>query len=204
MEIEDFLSRDYTGLTDITVTEADIEDAIEHISSSSAPGLDGIPPVLLKNCKKSLSRPLCLIWKKSLAQGEILNILKLGLIITIHKNGSRTDAKNYRPITLTSHLIKIIERVIVKKLVKYLEEKSLLNDRQHGFRKNRSCLSQLMDYYQCLLNIMETGNAADVMYSDFTKTFEKVDHGILIKKLTALGIGGLILKWIHAFLTNRQ
>ena len=202
-EIEDLLSTECQGLIEVMVTEANVQDAIEDISSSSAPGPDGVPPLLLKKCKTSLSRPLCLLWNKSLATGKIPNDLKLGLIIPVHKSGPRTEAKNYRPITLTSHLIKVNERIITKKLIGYLEEKSLLNNRQHGFRKRRSCLSQLMDHYQSLLNIMETGHAADVIYLDFAKAFDKVDHGLLIEKLTALGIGGSVLKWIHVFLTNR-
>ena len=174
-------------------------------SSKNTPtGPDGIPPALLKNCKTSLSQPLCLIWSKSLSSGEISTQLKHGLIGPIYKNGEKSEAKNYRPVTLTSHLIKVFERIIIKNLMEYLEMNDLLNDGQHGFRKKRSCLSQLMDHYQTIINIMETGNVADVIYLDFAKAFDKVDHGILLRKLVDLGIGGLILSWIYDFLSGRQ
>ena len=187
----------------MNVSGADIEEAIDKISQGAAPGPDGVPPLLLKKCKTSLSFPLCLLWSKSLVTGEIPAQLKLGVITPIYKDGLRSDAKNYRPITLTSHLIKVFERVITKNLMDYLERCELLNSGQHGFRKGRSCLSQLMDHYQNLINIMETGNSADVIYLDFAKAFDKVDHGVLVRKLTILKIGGSVLAWIHAFLTNR-
>ena len=128
----------------------------------------------------------------------------MGLIVPIFKNGDRYEARNYRPVTLTSHLIKVFERVMVEKLVKYLEENSLFNERQHGFRANRSCLSQLMDHYQHILNIMEDGAKADIIYLDFAKAFNKVDHGILMRKMAKMGIAGEILCWIKAFLEGRQ
>ena len=191
------------GFCYLNVSEEDIDEAIKQISSGSAPGPDGIPPVLLKECSSSLKKPISMLWNKSLTSEQIPEALKLGLIIPVHKSGSRGEAKNYRPITLTSHLIKIFERVLVKKLVEFLEEKDLFNEQQHGFRRNRSCLSQLMDHYQHILNIMETGDSADVIYLDFAKAFDKVDHGILVRKLVKIGVGGPILTWINEFLTNR-
>ena len=129
--------------------------------------------------------------------------MKLGLITPIYKGGSRCEAKNYRPITLTSHLIKVFERVVAKKILEYLESKGLLNPAQHTFRKGRSCLSQLLQHYQQVLNIMEHGDSADVIYLDFSKAFDKVDHKILIHKLSTVGIRGRLLSWIKSFLDSR-
>ena len=189
---------------DVEVTVDDIEEAIGKLSKDSAPGPDGIPSVLLKECMHSLKEPLCLLWRQSMLTGHIPDRLKLGQITPIHKGGSRNEVKNYRPITLTSHIIKIFERVLTMKLVEYLEANSLFNQRQHGFRRGRSCLSQLIDHYQNVLNIMESGNNADVIYLDFAKAFDKVDHGILIRKLANIGVGGQILSWIYEFLYNRR
>ena len=188
----------------ITICEEEMERAICRMAMGAAPGPDGIPPVLLKECKNSLKLPLCLLWRNSMESGVIPDILKLGLIVPVYKSGARYDAKNYRPITLTSHLIKVFERVVAEKLVGFMEVNDLFNQRQHGFRRNRSCLSQLMDHCQNVLNIMETGSDAEVIYLDFAKAFDKVDHGILIRKMVKMGIGGPILRWIQAFLTNRK
>ena len=188
----------------LDVSEADIEKAIGKISVGSAAGNDGIPPVLLKKCVSSLKKPLCLLWKESIRSSKIPESMKMGLIIPVFKSGDRCEARNYRPVTLTSHLIKVVERVIVEKLVAFLEENNLFNERQHGFRSNRSCLSQLMDHYQHILNILEEGGTAEVIYLDFAKAFDKVDHGILVRKMMAMGVGGVIVRWIQEFLEGRK
>ena len=202
-EVQALLDCNYGRFENITITEGDIEESIRQMASNAGPGPDGIPSLLLKKCVSSLSQPLALLWTESLGRGVIPDQFKVGLITPVHKGGGRDEVKNYRPITLTSHLIKVFERVLARKLIAYLESCDLLNNAQHGFRKNRSCLSQLMDHYQSILNILESGHGADVIYLDFAKAFDKVDHGILMMKLVALGVGGLILNWIHEFLTRR-
>ena len=100
--------------------------------------------------------------------------------------------------------MKIFERIVVKKIVEHLDSQSLFNDGQHGFRKERSCLSQLLDHYHHILNILEDQNVAEVIYLDFAKAFDKVDHGILLMKLRTQGIGMPLLKWIKSFLSGRK
>ena len=190
-------------LTDIIFEPADIEEAIDEISASSAAGPDQYPALLLKQCKKHLSKPLYLIWKKSMSTGEIPSILKLGNIVPIHKGGSKGEAKNYRPVALTSHIIKIFEKVIRNHIVSHLEENGLLNPGQHGFRAGRSCLSQLLAHFETITQILEEGDNVDVVYLDFSKAFDKVDFQIILRKLNLLGITGNVGKWIYSFLTGR-
>ena len=128
----------------------------------------------------------------SLDTGNISELLKLANIVPIHKGGSKAFAKNYRPISLTSYLIKLFERVIRKHIVKYLETNNLLNQGQHGFRSERSCLTQLIDHYHRVLHQCETGANVDVIYLDFAKAFDKVDHNILLSKIRNMGIGGKV------------
>ena len=118
----------------------------------------------------------------------------------IFKKGDKSEPANYRPISLTSHPIKIFERVIRKKIVDHLDH--LESNKQHGFRKGRSCLTHLLkhidDVIQSLLN------DHDVIYLDFAKAFDKVDHEILIRKLRRCGIQGKLLNWIEQFLSERK
>jgi ribonuclease P/MRP protein subunit RPP40 len=90
------------------------------------------------------------------------------------------------------------------KLVDYLTVNKLLNENQHGFRKGRSCLSQLLLYYDYILQKLEAGENVDIIYLDFAKAFDKVDHGILLHKLKLLGIHGQIGSWISSFLMDRS
>lgn len=203
---KEFFSRldpDKPTLTDITFSTEDIEAAINKLSTDSAPGPDGLSPAILKNCKTALSQPIFTIWRDSLDKGIIPSALKEATITPIHKGDSKALPKNYRPISLTSHLTKIFERVIRSKLAKFLEDNNYMNPSQHGFRTGRSCLSQLLEHYDNIICTLEQGHNIDVVYLDFAKAFDKVDHGILCHKLRHLGIGGKIGSWIHNFLSGR-
>jgi hypothetical protein len=87
--------------------------------------------------------------------------------------GSKSEAANYRPVALTSHLIKIYEKILRSKLAAYLDSKNSLNKNQHGFRKGRSCLSQLLAHHDNIMNLIEQGYNVDVVYLDFAKAFDK-------------------------------
>ena len=100
--------------------------------------------------------------------------------------------------------IKIFERVLRSKITEYLETHDLYNAGQHGFIAGRSCLSQLLDHYDNIVQAMEANQNMDVIYTDFAKAFDKCDHGVIAHKLKKLGIVGKIGRWIHNFLTNRS
>jgi hypothetical protein len=138
--------------------------------------------------------------------GQIPDILKLGFICPILKpDGSRQNAASWRPISLTSHVIKTLERVIRSQIVSYLEYFNLMDPNQHGSRQRRSCLSQLLEHHDDILRKMEEGGNVDVIYTDFAKAYDKVDHSILLKKLkTQFGITGKLGSWIQNFLEGRK
>ena len=191
------------SLCDIEFTTTDIESAIDTLSANSAPGPDRFPAILLKICKKQLSTPLVHMWRASMDAGIIPGVLKTATIIPIFKGGNHGTPKNYRPIALTSHVIKIFEKVVRKHIVKFMDDHHLFNPSQHGFRHGRSCLSQLLAHYDRILDMLEQGHNVDVIYIDFAKAFDKVDFMVTLQKLNSMGINGHLGRWIHSFLTNR-
>ena len=192
-------------LEDVIFDESDIEEAISELSSNSAAGPDNFPAKLLKECKSILSTPIYIIWRESLNKGIIPMTCKSANIVPIHKGQgkSRDAAKNYRPVALTSILIKIFEKIIRKRLVEFFEEHDILNKNQHGFRTARSCLSQLLSHFDKIISLLEEGKIIDVIYLDFAKAFDKLDIGITLKKLKHLGINGKLGKWLTVFLSGR-
>ena len=106
------------------------------------------------------------------------------MVVPIHKGGSKGIAANYRPIPLTSHIVKIFKRIIRKHIVRYIEINDLFNSSQHGFRIGRSCLSQLLQQYDTMLSSLESGGNVGVVYIDFAKAFDKVDFDILLEKMS--------------------
>ena len=191
-------------LADIDFTPENLEEAIDELTNNASPGPDKYPAILLKRCKTCLSYPLFLIWRKSVDTTEINHHQKSANIIPIYKGGNKGIPKNYRPIALTSHLIKIFEKVVRNAIVSYLEKYNLFNTTQHGFRFGRSCLSQLLAHYDRITKLMEEGHDVDIIYVDFAKAFDKVDINITMNKIQALGINGRLAEWIHCFLTQRK
>ena len=188
----------------IEFSKEDIMEAIDEIKPSAAAGPDEIPVSLLKNCKSVLAEPIHLIWSNSLNTGTVPGCYKTSHIAPIHKKGSRAIASNYRPVSLTSHIIKIYERVMRKQMITHLENNNLLRDNQHGFRAGKSCLTQLLHHFDDILESLGKDIDTDAIYLDYAKAFDKVDHNLLLKKLEIYGFNPKIVKWIRSFLSNRS
>ena len=108
-------------------------------------------------------------------------------------------------MSLTSHIIKTLERVVRKQIVAHLESNGLMDPDQHGSRQRRSCLSQLLEHHDEILRMMEKGGNVDVLYADFSKAYDKIDHFKMLEKLKQqFGISGKLGKWIKEFLQNRK
>ena len=191
-------------ISDIEFTEEDFIEAIGEVPSNSAPGPDRFPAVFLKTCKHELAKPLCLLWRRSVETGEVPEILKLSCIIPIHKGGSRSIPKNYRPVALTSHLVKVFEKIVRRRLVAFIEENNQMNQNQHGFRAGYSCLSQLLQHHEKITQLLEDNLNIDVIYLDFSKAFDKLDLKLTLQKLYNMGTRGKLFDWIASFLTNRH
>ena len=151
--------------------EFDIIRAFDVLSPTAAPGPDRFPLMIL-------AVPLYIIWRYSFDNGQISPLLKWSIITSIHTGGKRDIAKNYRPVALTSHLVKLFEKVIRNCLVSYIEEHKLFNPKQHRFRAGHSFLSKLLAHYDHLTKLLEDGHNVDVIYLAFLKTFDKLDFNI--------------------------
>ena len=86
----------------------------------------------------------------------------------------------------------------------YLESNNLVTDSQHSFRSGRSCFTQLLDHIENILKSLQENNEVDVIYLDYAKAFDKVDHEILLAKHRRLGVKGKLLKWIKNFLSENR
>ena len=191
-------------LYDIEVTRKKVEDAIDELDENSSAGPDGIPAIFLKKTKKAISKPLALLLRKSLDEGAIPEVFKMAYVTPIHKGGSKQKPEQYRPVSLTSHIMKIFERVIKKELMKHLTENEMFNRGQHGFVPGRSTQTQLLSHFNDIFDTLAEGKRLDTVYLDFAKAFDKVDHEILLEKVKKHKISGKIGKWIREFLTNRK
>ena len=122
-------------------------------------------------------------------------------VVPIHKGGSKSDPANYRPVSLTSVIMKIFERIMRKAIVEQLHNNQLMNKSQHGFRKGRSCISALLEVYDNIMSSISNPNVncIDIVYLDFAKAFDKIDHHILLYKLKQFGITKQVGIWLASF-----
>ena len=185
-------------------TIEDIIEAIGEVRQNSASGRDEVPAILLRNCKNSLAVPIHLIWPHSIDHGYLPDFYKMSHIFPLHKKDSKSIPANYRPVSLTSHVVKVFERFIRKKIVHHLDSNDLICSIQHGFRSGRSCLTQLLHHFDDAMESLTKNLDFDFIYLDFAKAFDKVDHEILMKKLQLYGIHPKMINWIRSFLTNRM
>ena len=201
---EKFNDVDEGDLFDIDVNEDIIIDAIGKLKHNSAAGPDGIPSKFLIKTKDSIATPLAIIMRKSLDEGSIPDIFKLAYIAPIHKGGSKLRPEQYRPVSLTSHIMKVFERVLKISIIEHLIKHNLINPGQHGFVPGRSTQSQLLQHYCDIYEAIAEGIRIDTVYLDFAKAFDKVNHKILIEKIVKHKIKGKIGIWLKEFLSNRK
>ena len=161
-----------------------------------------MPAKLLKICREELGKPLFYLWRASLDSGNIPAEQLLVLICPIHKGGSRSIPKNYRPVALTSHIIKVFERVVRKSLVDHIDRLDLLPNGHHGSRARRSTLTQLLAHWDSVLDGLESGGGVDYVYLDFSKAFDKVETGVLLHKLRDSQVLGKVGCWLADFLNS--
>ena len=169
-----------------------------------SPGPDGIASFVLIEACEELVHPLTQIFKLSLRKSTVPDDWKVANITPIHKSGSVKLVSNYRPISLTSIVSKLLEKLLKAAIMKHVMENELLNSSQHGFMAKKSCLTNLLHCLEEVTAILDSGDCVDILYLDFAKAFDKVQHKRLLSKLEALNIKGEILAWIKAWLSNRK
>jgi hypothetical protein len=199
-----FLGGKNQELSNIRFTEEMVSSKIKNLNNNKAPGDDCFTPLLLKEIKDTICQPLTEIFKSSLSEGVVPLAWRQANVTPIFKKGSRQAPGNYRPISLTSHIGKLMESLLKDSIVEHLKNHKLINDSQHGFTSRRSCLTNLLTFLEVLTDYVDKGFPVDVIYLDFQKAFDKVPHNRLIKKVKAHGITGNVADWIEAWLKDRQ
>ena len=189
-------------MPDISIAAEGIDKLLKGMSPHKAAGPDKFKPIVLQTLHKELAPILQVIFQRSIDTGKIPDIRKEANVSPIYKKGDKSDPSNYRPISLTCVLCKILEHIVASSLVKHFAELDIFYEMQHGFREKRSCETQLIMLIDELAKNMQMGKQTDLILLDFSKAFDKVAHEKLL--LHHYGIRGDTLKWIKDFLDNRK
>lgn len=198
---ENSYSFDSINIGSLTLSIPEVELALASLNSDNRPDADGIPSIILQMCSEAFAIPLQLIFNRSLENGDFLSIWKKSFITPVHKSGSKQEVANYRPICKISTIPKLFEKLVYDKLTPTL--RGVISSQQHGFVAGRSTTTNLTIFCNHVLNGLEKGLQYDVIYTDFSKAFDRVNHEVLLTKLKKVGFHSNLLKWINSYLRER-
>ena len=193
----------HDDIPQIKVWRKGVELLLQGINPNKAAGPDEIYTRVLKNLAKPLSIIFADFFQRSLDSGTVPDDWREANVTPAFKKDDKNRASNYRPISLVSVPCKLLEHIVASTMMHFLEEREALYDLQHGFRKKRSCETQLISLYHSLTNARSRGVQTDLIVMDFAKAFDKVSHRHLAAKLDYYGIRGNTKEWIVNFLSNR-
>ena len=173
------------------------------LDASKAAGMDQIPAKFIRDGAEELALSLKKIINLSTKLPTFPEECKLAKLKPIFKNGARTDPKN-RPISLLPLVSKIIEKSIHFQIENFLNKKKLIYMYQSGFRTNHStdlCIAQLIDFVATGMDKeMHTG----MILVDFQKSFDTLDHGVLLRKMKYFGFRASVIRWFESYLSTRK
>ena len=189
---------------DGSITPDAVYKRLKALDPTKSQGPDEIHPYILKELCTSLAYPLSRIFNTSLRTGIVPDIWKSANVSPIFKKGDRNSPKNYRPVSLTCVMCKLMEGFIRDWIMKHWYANRLLSNKQFGFVSGRSTSLQLLQVLEDWTAALDSGDNVDVVYLDFAKAFDTVPHKRLMKKLAGLGVSGRTLEWVKSFLSDRR
>ena len=177
---------------------------LEHLNTNKASGSDGIDAIYLKLGSKAIAPSLSGIFNRSLTTGIFPSEWKIARVTPVFKSGSRSDPANYRPVSLLPIVSKLLEKRVFEALNHHFESNSILPDCQFGFRKARSTVDAVSVLENDLLTAKDRRLHSGAVFLDVRKAFDTVDHHLLLSKLAKEGVGGVVLRWFHSYLSGRR
>ena len=172
------------------------------MNNKGSPGPDGVIAKCYKYGEEFVLDALIDIFNHMRDDGYSPQQAREAWISPIWKGVEKMLAVNYRPIALTNIFSKIFEGVVRENILEHLRKNGVMDEEQHGSLKGRSTTSQLLKQVEMIMDYTDDGSGCDIIYLDFSKAYDRVDHTILISKLQAMGIVGDTLKLIKHWLTN--
>ena len=184
-------------------SEQEISKEISKLKPNKSSGPDGISPRLIRDCAPCIIKPLTIILNNSLETAKYPSALKMAKVLALYKKNEMYLPNNYRPLSLLSCFDKILEKIIYRRLISFIEKHKILYINQYGFRKKHSTILASINLTDKIKNTIDNGNYAVGIYIDLKKAFDTVDHYILLRKLEHYGIRGKANDLIQNYLSDR-
>lgn len=182
-QIPDTLKTDTPIMPDITISDKGILKLLGNLNPNKAAGPDRLKPLVLRELREQIAPVLGVIYQVSLESGQVPQDWTSANVAPLHKKGDKPIAANYRPISLTCILCKVLEHVVASNLVKHMDNNGLMYELQHGFRERRSCETQLAMLAEDLCRNTSQSKQTDLILLDFSKAVDMVNHEKLLLNL---------------------
>ena len=177
---------------------------ISTLDSTKATGLDGSGPRIIKLAGNHLAPIIAALINKSISSKVFPSQLKCAKILPIFKGGTKSDPSNYRLISILPTISKLFEKHVNKHLMNNLNKYKLIHENQSGFRPKHSCQTALIKLVDQWMSCIDKGDMVGSLLFDFRKSFDVVDHSILLHKLALYKLNDSSLEWFKSYLTHRK
>lgn len=181
----------------------EVKNIIKKLDKNKAGIVDGINNKVIQCLIDYITEPLVYIFNLSINEGVFPTHFKKAIIIPIYKAGDKKLITNYRPISLTSNIAKIFEKIVKLRLNNFLNKYQIISNRQFGFQTGISTSDAIAYVSKIVYENLDNSMKSVGIFLDLAKAFDTVDHKLLLNKLEAMGIRGLALQIFSSYLTDR-
>ena len=182
----------------------EIKNIVCKLPNKRSSGHDNISNILLKDIIDYIALALTEVFNKSMMTGEFPTVMKLAEVVPLYKSKEHSLEANYRPISLLTTMSKVLEKIVYRRVYKFLQDTHQIYDNQFGFRVNHSCEHAIGQVVSSIVKNNENRKYSCCVLLDLSKAFDTIEHTILLSKLELYGIRGNVLSWFKSYLTDRK
>ncbi len=200
----EFPRRCSASISEVTFPPFAVYNKLRVLKRTTSAGPDSVPNILLRELAVVLAAPLASLFELSFVSGNVPTLWRSADVVPIFKKGNTREGSNYRPVSLTCTMCRVMESVIKSQVLSFLYLHRLISVSQHGFLSRKSTCTQLLACFDDWSRSVRDNTGMYVVYVDFAKAFDTVSLPKLLHKLHSYGMSESLLNWVSSFLSNRQ